>query len=163
MDQRTTFGRAPTSAVGLLALLALAAAIVFFVTGALVAGIVLFAGAVLLGALFAEQSTVLDRSRALAGFAGASALAWGGASRDVTRLRMNAQRLTTERNRLQHELGAAAYAEDASEMAALRERMHELDAQIHDCGLRAEATVEAARRRTKRERLAVAPTQVRKP
>jgi hypothetical protein len=163
MDDRTMFGRAPTNAVGLLALLAFAAAVVFFVTGALVAGIVLFTGAVLLGALFAEQSSMVGRSRALAGFAGASARAWGGASRDVTRLRISAQRLTAERNRLQHELGAAAYAEDQAAMDSLRVRMHEVDEQIHKCGLEAEAAVEAARRRTKRERLAVAPTQVRKP
>jgi hypothetical protein len=163
MDERTTFGRAPTNAVGLLALLALVAAIVFFVIGALLPGVVLFVGAVLLGALFAEQSTVIDRSRALAGFAGASARAWGGASRDVTRLRINAQRLTADRNRLQHELGAAAYAEDQVAIDALRAQMREVDEQIRECGTQAEAAVEAARRRTKRERLAVAPTQVRKP
>ncbi|HEV8460778.1 MAG TPA: hypothetical protein VGQ38_08720 [Gaiellaceae bacterium] len=163
MDDRTTFGRAPTNAVGLLALLALAAAILFFVTGALLAAIVLFLGAVLLGALFAEQSSMVGRSRELAGFAGASARAWGGASREVTRLRIGAQRLTAERNRLQHELGAAAYEEDQAAMTSLRMRMHEVDEQIRECGLQAEAAVEAARRRTKRERLAVAPTQVRKP
>lgn len=163
MDDRTTFGRAPTNAVGLLALLALIASVVFFVTGALVAGIVLFVGAVLLAVLFAEQSSVFDRSRALAGFAGASARAWGGASRDVTRLRISAQRLSAERNRLQHELGGAAYAEDQAAMDSLRLRMHEVDDEIRACGLQAEAAVEAARRRTKRERLAVAPTQIRKP
>src|SRR5438128_1739710 len=90
--ERRLFGVTPTGAVGLLALAALAAAIFFLSSGSPLAALLFLLGALLLAALFVEQAlrrrdtavdkaaaTAIDRSRALAGFAGASARAWTAA------------------------------------------------------------------------------------
>jgi len=57
-------------------------------------------------------------------------------------------------------LGAAAYAE---EMATLRTRLRELDEHSADCELVARLAVDRAKRRTSKEKLAVASTKIRKP
>src|SRR5882757_5789554 len=127
--ERTLFGVTPTTAVAVLSVLALAAGVAFLSTGRLIAGVLLLVAALFLAALFLEQALqrraslvdrvaagAVDRSRALAGFAGAWARAWSGAGREVTRLRLERRRLDRERTHLLLQLGTAAYAEDAAEL-----------------------------------------------
>lgn len=172
--ERTLFGVTPTSAVAMLAVLALAAAIGFLVEGRLILGLLFLLGALFLAGLFLEQALhrrdsavdraaagAVDRSRALAGFAGASARAWAGASREVTRVRLELRRLGRERTRVQLALGAAAYAENDEEMTTLRARLRELDARRAESERAARVAVDRARRRTSKERLAVASTEIR--
>jgi hypothetical protein len=174
--ERTLFGVTPTTAVAVLAVLALSAGVVFLTEGRLVAGLLLLLGALFLAALFLEQALhrresavdraaagAVDRSRALAGFAVSSTRAWTGASRELTRLRFERRRLGRERSRLLLELGGAAYAENEAEITALRVRVRELDERIEQCEESARTAVERARRRTSKERLAVASTEVREP
>jgi hypothetical protein len=174
--EKRIFGMAPTTSVAALAAVALLAAAVLLLTGALIAGLLVLAGGLLLGALFVEQAlhnrasrldkgaaVVVDRSRGLTRFAGAYARAWTGAGGHVTRSRFTTQRLAREKAKLQSALGAAVYAGDDAEAEAVRERMEELDRRIAAATKDARAAVERARRSTRRERLAVAQTQIRKP
>jgi hypothetical protein len=174
--ERTLFGVTPTTAVAVLALVALAGGVAFLLSGGLIAGVLLLLGALFLAALFLEQALhrresavdraaagAVDRSRALAGYAGAATRAWSGAGREVTRLRLERRRLGSERSRSLAQLGAAAYAEDDAELAALRTRMRELDRRIEQCETDRRSAVDRARRRTSKERLAVASTQIREP
>lgn len=174
--ERRVFGVAPTGALPLFALALLVAGVAFLATGNLVAGLALLLAGLAFGALFLEQArrrrasrldrfaaTAVDRSLAFAGFAGGSVSAWTGAGREVTRLRLEAQRCTRDKTQLLHELGVAAYRKDEAEVASLRARIAELDGRIELCARRAQAAVEGARRRASRERLAVASTEIRKP
>jgi hypothetical protein len=174
--ERTVFGVTPTTAVAVLSLIALASGVAFLFSGGLLAGVLLLLGGLFLAALFLEQALHLresvvdraaagavDRSRALAGFAGAATRAWSGAGRELTRLRLERRRLAGERSRLLVQLGTAAYAEDDAELAALRARMRELDRRVEECETDRRSAVDRARRRTSRERLAVASTQIREP
>jgi HAMP domain-containing protein len=174
--KRTLFGVTPTTAVAVLALLALAAGVVFLAGGQMIAGLLLLLGALFLAALFLEQALhrresavdraaagVVDRSRALAGFAVSSTRAWTGASRELTRLRLELRRLDRERTQLLVQLGGAAYAENETEVKTLQGRVRELDARSEQCEASARAVIDRARRRTSNERLAVASTEIREP
>jgi hypothetical protein len=174
--ERTLFGVTPTTAVAVLALLALAAGVVFLAGGQMIAGLLLLLGALFLAALFLEQALhrresavdraaagVVDRSRALAGFAVSSTRAWTGASRELTRLRLELRRLDRERTQLLVQLGGAAYAENETEVKTLQGRVRELDARSEQCEAIARAVIDRARRRTSNERLAVASTEIREP
>jgi cell division septum initiation protein DivIVA len=174
--ERNTFGLAPTSLVAALAGVCFVAAVVLLALGTVVVGLLLLLAALLLAALFFEQArrrrasgldriaaAAIDNSKALAGFAGASVRTWTGAGRQVTALRLEAHRLVRERAQVQYALGGAAYAEHAAEAETLRARMRELDAKIAGCAERAQAAVEGARTRTSRERLAISPTEIRRP
>jgi hypothetical protein len=176
VTERTLFGVTPTTAVAVLAVVALAAGVFFLVTGGLITGLLLLLGAVFLAALFLEQALhrrasavdraaagAVDRSRALAGFAGAWTRAWTGAGREVSWLRLELGRLGRERSRLLVRLGVAAYAEDDAELTALRAQMRELERRSEECEAQRRSAVERARRRTSKERLAVASTQIREP
>ena len=174
--ERRTFGLAPNALVAALAAFALGAGLALAATGQLVVGLLLLLGGLLFGALYVEQarrrrSSALDRavadgidnSRALSRLAVISLRSWSTAGGRTARLRIEARRLRRARSHVQYELGAAAFAEDATLIERLRDRMRELDAQIEACFEEARSAVERARSRTTRERLAVAPTEIRRP
>ena len=174
--QRRVYGLAPGGLVAVATLLTLAAAVVGLATGDLVVGVLLLPAPLLLGVLCVERARwhgesslergaaeAVDRTRALAGFTGATAGAWTRAGRDVVRLRLEAHRLARERSRLQYALGGAAYDEDAGRVEELRAELRRCVERIDECAAAVRATLEGARRRTADERLAVDSTQVRKP
>src|SRR5689334_9515785 len=160
-----------------LAAFALGAGIVLLVAGKVAAGIVLLVAAVLLAALWLEQArrqressafdrvtaAAVDHTRAVAGFTGASVRAWTTAGREITRLRLEANRLARQRSQLQYALGGAAYANDEPAVAHLRAEIEAIDARIQACVAEANAAVERMRATRAREKLAVAPTEVRRP
>jgi hypothetical protein len=175
--ERHTFGLAPNALVAALATFALGAALALLLTGQLVVGLVLLAVGVVLGAFFVEQARRrrasafdravadgIDNSRALSRFAVVSMRAWSSAGGRTARSRLDVRRLRRERSHVQHALGAAAFAaDDEALVETLRDRMRELDVQIEACFEEARSAVARARSRTTRERLAVAPTEIRPP
>ena len=175
-SERRTFGLAPNALVAALATFALGAALALLVTGQLVVGLVLLAAGLGLGAFFVEQARRrrasafdravadgIDNSRALSRFAVVSMRAWSSAGGRTARSRLGVRRLRRERSRVQYALGAAAFAADDALVETLRARMHDLDGQIEACFEEARSAVAKARSRTTRERLAVAPTEIRPP
>jgi hypothetical protein len=161
----------PLFAFGLGCLLAVLA-IVAFAVGNWVVGLalVIVSGAffaLFVGAAKHAQSspiaqatlTVGDRIRSWIGFAGGSANAWSAAGREVLRLRGELRALRPEREQVQYALGDAAYRERESEVASLRARLHDLDRAIDERVAAGAAAVEHARRRSRRERLAIRPTE----
>jgi len=92
-------------------------------------------------------------------FVHASTSAWARAVRDVVRLRREARSLRREREPALRSLGDAAYREDEPLVAALRERIREIDDEL---ARREEARAEAlaaARRHVDEEREAAQSTQ----
>jgi hypothetical protein len=174
--QRRFFGLAPKGLVAVLAVVSLAFALVAFAAGAAPVGAVLLLSALFLAALYVEQArrqrsspldraaaSLADRTRALAGFGGASVRTWTRTGRDVAALRLEARRLARERSRLQYALGGAAYEEDASRVADLRSELRRCAERIDACASEADRAVARARRRTAEEKLAVAATEIRTP
>jgi hypothetical protein len=174
--ERRTFGLAPHSLVAALAAGALGAAVALLAAEHPVAGLLLLALALFLGALFAEQArrrrgtsverataAAVDGSRAYAGFAGASVRAWTSTCRRVAQLRLEARGLARDRSRLIGALGVAAYDRDDDVTAELRGRIRSIDARLEACVAESTDAVEAARRRTAEERLAVGATEVHGP
>src|SRR5262245_24991538 len=170
------FGVTPHGLAAVLAAFAFGAGIVLLAAGDLVVGILLLVAALLLALLWLEQarrresssfdrvaSAAVDHTRAVAGFTGASVRAWTTAGRDTTRLRLEANRLARQRSQLQYALGGAAYANDHAAVARLRGELEAIDARIQGCIADANAAVERMRATRARERLAVAPTEVRQP
>jgi len=162
------FGVTPHGLAAVLAAFAFGAGVVLLVAGSVIAGVLLLVAAVLLALIWLEQArrshaTAFDRTRALAGFTGSSVRAWTRAGREITGLRLEASRLAKRRAQLQYALGGAAYAGDEPETARLRDDLRATDEQIGACVARANEVVEEMRRTTARERLAVAPTEVRPP
>ena len=167
---------APHGIAAVLAAFALGAGIVLLVAGEVAAGIVLLVAALLLAALWLEQArrqressafdrvtaAAVDHTRAAAGFTGASVRAWTTAGREVTRQRLEANRLARQRSQLQYALGGAAYANDEPAIAQLRGEIEAIDARIQACVADANAAVERMRASRAREKLAVAPTEVRR-
>jgi hypothetical protein len=167
---------APHGIAAVLAAFALGAGIVLLVAGEVAAGIVLLVAALLLAALWLEQArrqresnafdrvtAAVDHTRAAAGFTGASVRAWTTAGREITRLRLEANRLARQRSQLQYGLGAAAYTNDEPAIARLRGEIEAIDARIRACVAEANAAVERMHATRAREKLAVAPTEVRRP
>jgi hypothetical protein len=171
------FGVTPHGIAAVLAAFAFGAGVVLVVAGELVVGILLLAAAVLLAALWLEQArrhresgtvdrvaaAAVDHTRAVAGLTGASVRAWTTAGREITRLRLEANRLARQRSQLQYALGGATYANDDAAVARLRGELEAIDARIHACITEANAAVERMRATRAREQLAVAPTEVRRP
>jgi hypothetical protein len=170
------FGVTPHGLAAVLAAFAFGAGIVLLVAGYVLVGVLLLVGAALLALIWAEQArrsratafdrvtaAAVDHTRALAGFTGSSVRAWTRAGREIARLRLEANRLAKQRSQLQYALGGAAYAGDDAEVARLRDELRALDERIGACVARANEVVEEMRRSTARERLAVAPTEVRTP
>jgi len=170
------FGVTPHGLAAMLAAFAFGAGIVLLVSGYMLAGVLLLVAAALLALIWAEQArrsratafdrvtaAAFDHTRALAGFTGSSVRAWTTAGRETTRLRLEVNRLAKRRSQLQYALGGAAYAGDDAESARLRDELRAVDERIRACVARANEVVEEMRRTTARERLAVAPTEVRPP
>ena len=170
------FGVTPQGLVAVLAAFALGAGVVLLVSGYYAIGAVLLLAAALLATLYAEQArrrrdTAFDRvaaaaadhTRALAGFTGSSVRAWTTAGRQITRLRLEANRLARQRSQLQYALGGAAYANDDSGIARLRAELEAVDARIAACVAESNEAVERMRATRNRERLAVVATEVRPP
>jgi len=171
------FGVTPHGVAAVLAAFAFGAGVVLVVAGDLGVGILLLVAALLLAAVWVEQarrqreSSTLDRvaaaavdhTRAVAGFTGASVRAWTTAGREITRLRLEANRLARRRSQLQYALGGAAYANDDAGVERLRGEIEAVDTRIQTCVAEANAAVERMRATRARERLAVAPTEVRQP
>jgi hypothetical protein len=102
------------------------------------------------------------RARALSGYAGVSLRTWSRTGGRVARLRVESARLLRERRRLQFALGGAAYAGDRKAAAELTEALRRVDEQLVACAGEAAHSVESAQRRLAEERLALAPTQIRR-
>lgn len=100
-----------------------------------------------------------DTLRGWIGFIGGSAGAWSAAGRDVLRLRNEIRGLRPERDDVQFALGDAAYRENASDTAALRARLHDLDRELAAREAAINEALERARRRSRRERRAIQPTE----
>jgi hypothetical protein len=100
-----------------------------------------------------------SRLRGWLGFVGESAGAWSEAGRNSVRLRRELRALRAKRSQAQFALGDAAYRSEDAEVAALRARLQELNDAIADREQAAVETLERARRRIARERLAIQPTQ----
>lgn len=101
----------------------------------------------------------VDGAGARIGLARVFAGAWSGATREVVRLRRELHDLRGERERAQFELGGAAYREEADEVRSLRDRITGLDGRIEAAEREMEEAVALARRRVKRERVAIKPTE----
>lgn len=170
------FGLTPTSLVATLAAALLLFALVSFVAISVLVGFLFLLAALLFGALFAEQARhrrgtvveratayALDQSKGLAGYAGVSMRAWSSAGRQVTALRLEARLLRRRRSRLQYALGGAVHGGDEEEADRLRSRMQEVDDRLSRVGREIARALGQARRRTSRERLAVASTEIRRP
>ena len=146
--------------------------IVAFVIANWVVGLALVLAAALLFVLFVgaarhaptspvAQATLTagERISSWFGFFTGSASAWSTAGREVLRLRGELRALRPEREEVQYALGGAAYRERDSEVASLRARLRDLDREIAERESASEAALEQARRRSRRERLAVRPTE----
>jgi hypothetical protein len=170
------FGVTPHGVAAVLAAFAFGAGIVLLVSGDVLAGVLLLVGAVLLAAIYAEQArrrrdtafdriaaAAVDHTRALAGFTGSSVRAWTGAGRELTRLRLEANRRAKERTQLQYALGGAVYAGDDAETERLRAELQAADERIAACVAEANEVVERMRATRAQERLAVMATEVRQP
>jgi hypothetical protein len=166
------FGVLPPLFTFVLACLLTVLAIVAFAIGSWVFGLVLVTVAGVLFVLFVgaarhaptsriAQATMTagDRIASWVGFATGSANAWSTASRELLRLRRELRALRPEREEVQHALGGAAYRERESEVALLRARLRDLDRAIDERVAASAATLEQARRRSRRERLAIRPTE----
>ena len=161
----------PLFALGLACLLTVLA-IVAFAVGSWVFGLLLVIVAAVLFVLFVgaarhaptspvAQATLTagDRITSWIDFAAGSAHAWSAAGRELLRLRRELRALRPEREQVQHALGGAAYRERESEVASLRARLHDLDREINERVAAGEAALQQARRRSRRERLAIRPTE----
>jgi hypothetical protein len=148
--------------------------IVLIVVGQLIPGVIaIVAGACLLPSFFAgarrwpTRNTPLvraslstaDRVRDEGAVAVQSISTWSKAGRDLVRHRRRQFQLRRERDAKIRELGASAYAEDgrADELKAAAK---ELDERIEANERTMQRTIAAARRRVRKERAAVASTEV---
>lgn len=166
------FGVVPPVPALALACLLVVVAIVVLAAGNWISSLLVLVIAVLLFVLFlggARRAPAggvarrvlagVDHVTSWVGFVGGSAGAWSAAGREVLRLRGEIRALRPERDDVQFALGDAAYRENASETAALRARLRDLDREIAEREAAGAAALERARRRSRRERLAVQQTQ----
>lgn len=103
-----------------------------------------------------------DRLRDEAGAAAESISAWSRAGREVARLRKEQFALRRERDAKIRELGVSVYAEDGR-ADELKAEAKELDARLEQSDRELQRAIAAARRKTRKERAAVASTEVIKP
>jgi hypothetical protein len=174
--ERRIFGLAPRALVGSVALILFSVAAGMIATGQLVAGVLLLVVSLVLAGLYVEQAranrgtaadrmiaSVVDNSSALAGLASGSVRAWTSAGRRAAELRLEARRLLRQRSELVSELGEAAYEGGSEATEQLRGQLHALDARREACDAELRDVIEEARSRTRAERLAVGPTEIRHP
>jgi signal transduction histidine kinase len=155
-----------------LAVVFLVGALVAFVTGSWVLGIMLLAFSAAMFVLFygaAERDPSSGVSRGALGtvarvagwtrLAQGSAGAWGSAGRRLFELRREIRPLRAERREVQFALGDAAYRQDETAVAALRARMAEIDDAIAANEREQEEVRARAKRRVEDERFAARETQ----
>jgi hypothetical protein len=159
-----------------LACIVLAGALVSFISGNVVLGVVLLAFAAALFLLFygaAERNPesgiargavgTVERVRGWWRFSRQSASAWSGAGRRVMQLKQELRPLRAERKEVQLVLGQAAYEQDEAKVASLRARIAELDDAIGERERESAEAFARARHRVDDERLAVQPTELLPP
>jgi zinc ribbon protein len=115
------------------------------------------------GALARGALTARSRVRGWATFTTSSAGAWTRAGRAVLGLRRELRALRRDRDQVQHALGDAAFRQDESQVASLRARMMEIDAEIAERERKRTEAVTHARSRVEDERVAVHQTEVLPP
>jgi Uncharacterised protein family UPF0547 len=156
----------------ILACVLLGGALISFLTGGVVLGVLLLAFAAALFVLFygaAERNPegklakgAVDGVERVSGwfrFTRESASAWGGAGRRVVQVKQEIRPLKAERRNVQLALGQAAYEQDEEKVASLRARIAELDDAIDGLEQQSTEAVARARHRVDDERVAVTPTQ----
>ena len=168
------FGVVPAFATFLLGVTILVVALVAFALGHPVLGAVLLVPALGLLALFVEAARRFrpsdpatraalglgERVRDWSRYAFASTAARTRASRELLVARSELSGLRAELRQTQLELGAAAYREDADEVARLRERMRELEERARAVERGTHRAVGEAEQRIDEERLAIQPTEI---
>jgi hypothetical protein len=168
------FGLPPPSVLLVLAVLLLVVAVVLLILSAWVAGLLLLGLALLFAAGFLEAGRrkpdtpivsasigAVDSARARAGYTAQAFLTRSSARKEIARRRSEAMRLEGERGQLLSRLGAATYtgADGAAEreaIAALDERIAQLEREAGEIAAGAQERVQAARRQ-------VEPTEIRSP
>jgi hypothetical protein len=170
------FGIAPPLALFALAVAALAAAIVVFVAGKVIAGALLLAAAALFSVLFVTASkrlpenavarvsrrvagTVRDRT----GFAVEAVSVHSTTRVELFRLRRELSELFAERAEAARALGEAVYVGAEDEIEAGRNRMSELEQALADKEGEMTRVTAAANERIQRAQLQVQPTEVVEP
>jgi hypothetical protein len=170
------FGIAPPLALFALAVAALAAAIVVFVAGRVIAGALLLAAAALFSVLFVTASkrlpenavarvsrrvagTVRDRT----GFAVEAVSVHSTTRVELFRLRRELSQLVAERAEAARALGEAVYVGAEDEIEAGRNRMSELEQAFADKEGEMTRVTAAANERIQRAQLQVQPTEVVEP
>jgi type IV secretory pathway TrbD component len=167
------YGVAPAALVLVLAVVAIALAIVFFVLGTWPLGLVLLGVALLLLALLAEAARRQPRGRVTRASADAlgnvrartsvAADSLATRSRAMTRvlaLRRELRRLLQVRAQLLYELGAAVYRDDDQASETARGRIEELDRLIASTEGQMQDVAHSAQRRIDERRLEVQTTEM---
>ncbi len=169
---RHVFGIPPPGLLLGLCVAVLAVAVISFVAGQLLAGVVLLALAVALCAVLASTlrrvdgrltriaAGVRDETRGRAGFAWVSLASWSKAGREAMRLRSLQIRLQREQSYLIRALGEAVYLGDEDRAAALKLEAVERGERIEACGRELQSALKAARTRVSSERATIQATQV---
>jgi hypothetical protein len=114
------------------------------------------------GRLARVSLSTADRLRDEAGVAVESVSTWSRASREVVQLRREQFTLRRERDAKIRELGQSVYDDDGK-ADELKAAAKELDDRLAANERELERTMEGARRRVRRERATIAPTEVIKP
>jgi hypothetical protein len=170
------FGIAPPLALFALAVAALAAAIVVFVGGKVIAGALLLAAAALFSVLFVTASKrlpenavarvsrrVFATARDRTGFAVEAVSVHSAARKELFRLRHELSELAAEREEAARALGEAVYGGAEDEIEAGRNRMSALDQALADKEGEMTRVAAAANERIQRAQLQVQPTEVVEP
>ena len=167
---------APPLALFALAVAALAAAIVVFVGGKVIAGALLLAAAALFSVLFVTASKrlpenavarvsrrVFATARDRTGFAVEAVSVHSAARKELFRLRHELSELAAERTEAARALGEAVYGGAEDEVEAGRKRMSELEQALADKEGEMTRVAAAANERIQRAQLQAQPTEVVEP
>ena len=170
------FGIAPPLALFALAVAALAAAIVVFVAGKVIAGALLLAAAALFSVLFVTASKrlpenavarasrrVFATARDRTGFAVEAVSVHSTTRVELFRLRRELSELVAERAEAARALGEAVYVGAEDEIEAGRNRMSEIEQALADKEGEMTRVTAAASERIQRAQLQVQPTEVVEP
>ena len=170
------FGIAPPLALFALAVAALAAAIVVFVAGKVIAGALLLAAAALFSVLFVTASKrlpenavarvsrrVFATARDRTGFAVEAVSVHSTTRVELFRLRRELSELVAERAEAARALGEAVYVGAEDEIEAGRNRMSGLEQALADKEGEMTRVTAAANERIQRAQLQVQPTEVVEP
>jgi hypothetical protein len=170
------FGVAPPLALFAIAVASLVLAIVVFVGGNVIAGVLLLVAALLFSALFVAvarrlpdtgvsrlTSRALEEIRDRAGFAIEAVSVHSSARVDLFRLRRELSELVAQRAEAARALGEAVYGGAEDEVESARQRMSELDQALADKESEMTTVAATANERIQRAQLQVQPTAVVEP